>query len=116
MKTFGQIRSLVENTHDPIRRSDHEVKIDEDIGDLMDIDDRIRASPEAESVSETTPLMYNMQALVALKSYLLGKRHGDRYPQHAKKTGEYMDVLKREIPHLIGTIKEGHSREEKKTY
>lgn len=116
MKTFGQIRSLTESTHDPIKRSEHEMKIDQDISELMDIDDSIRSSPEGERVSDTTPLVYNMQALIALKSYLLGKRHGDRYPQHAKKTAEYLNVLKKEMPHLVGSIKESHSPQEKKTY
>jgi hypothetical protein len=101
MKTFKQV---MEDYDIEANKQQHERIIDSEISELCDIDSHMRETM-ADKAPRTTPLLYNMSALIALKTYYFGKRHSDIYPQHAKNTGASMEILKKEIPHLIHIIK-----------
>jgi len=78
-------------------RTPEEKNADVHLYDMIMADNRHRNEMK---ITNTLPLEYNMDVLLALRNHYLGSKHPQLHPQHAKDLKTYENIISKNFSHL----------------
>jgi len=94
MKRFKQMIKEYYMTDD---RTPEERNADAHLYDMIMADNKHRNEMK---ITNTLPLEYNMDVLLALRNHYLGSKHPQLHPDHAKELKTYESTINKNFSHL----------------